>query len=144
MFVNDHLKDELRANNVTVQVKGCKLREGYGHEYIISVKKKAFLNALGSNREYLIFRSYREIKQLCEEMVKQGGMHPRRFIPMLGPNPYDASLLEPSDHMSLRLELTLKQITDVLSTIIEDAGLRNMTIFNHFLKPDPKASRKII
>ena len=68
----------------------------------------------------------------------------RKILTMLGPNPYDSALLEPSDHMSLRMELTLKQITDVLSTIIHDPELRNMTVFNNFLKPDPKASRKIV
>ena len=148
MYNNQILKEDLRKNNITVHVKSCKLYKGFGHQYAINVKRikslKKTEKLLGGNRDYLIFRNYATIKNLYHEMVKRGGLVPRRNIPMLGPNPYDSSILQATDHMKLRQELTLKQINDMLNAILDDSQLRNMSVFNNFLKCDVQTSRKVM
>ena len=67
----------------------------------------------------MLFKTYKDFKQLVHGLseVALGGTG-RSKLPMLGPNPYDVAFMDGDEqNMKIRLEFTLKRLSDVLMII---------------------------
>ena len=74
-----------------------------------------------SYHRYNLFKTYDDFKKIIHDLceVAHGGIG-RTKIPLLGPNPYSVDFMDGDElNQKLRLEYTLKRLTDVILIVMK-------------------------